>query len=107
EISAGDQTISAWRKLVVEPLRKIRTQLKEGPPPAPCPDSDKLRTLVKSAELNAEFIEQSVLAKWILSLPDRTEPEADAYMLTAMRVLDFYAGKINYAGDRADLAPLC
>ena len=103
EISAGDRQISAWRKEVVEPLRKIRIQLKEGPSPAPCSDTDSLRSLIKSAELNAEFIEQGVLAKWVQSLPRRTKPENDIYILTATRVLDYYASKINYAADRTDL----
>ena len=53
--------IDTWRKKVVMPLRDLRKQLKLGPTPAPCNDTNELREMIKLAELNAEKIELNQL----------------------------------------------
>ena len=50
-----------WRKKVVMPLRDLRKQLKRGPTPAPCNDTNELREMIKLAELHAEKIELNQL----------------------------------------------
>lgn len=65
-----DTEVQAWRQEIVLPLRAIRRRLKEGPAPAPSPDAEALRTKVKGAELQAEQIEQAMLAAWV----DRQPP---------------------------------
>ena len=53
--------IDTWRKKVIMPLRDLRRELKMGPTPAPCNDTNELREMIKLAELNAEKIELNQL----------------------------------------------
>ena len=54
-------TVGAWHLEMVRGLRSVRTRLRDGPPPAPGPQTEGLRSLVKKAELDAERIEQDLL----------------------------------------------
>jgi uncharacterized protein (TIGR02444 family) len=54
-------TVGAWHAELVRGLRRLRTRLKDGPPPAPGPQTEGLRSLVKKSELDAERIEQDLL----------------------------------------------
>ncbi len=63
-IAAADAEIATWRTEVVVALRRLRILLKDGPPGAPRPATNELRTGIKSAELSAEQIEQAWLAGW-------------------------------------------
>lgn len=56
-----DAAIAQWRAEVIHPLRRVRRRMKSGPPPAPSPETDRLREAVKAAELNAERVELDVL----------------------------------------------
>ena len=60
-----DAIVAPWRSEVVAELRKLRRRLKSGPVPAPCDATEKLRAEIKRAELQAEQIEQAVLAGWL------------------------------------------
>ena len=60
-----DDAVAAWRQEVVGPLRAIRRRLKSGPKPAPDAAPEALRRHIKKAELQAEQIEQAVLARWL------------------------------------------
>jgi uncharacterized protein (TIGR02444 family) len=55
------ETVGAWHREMVVGLRALRTRLKDGPPPAPSPRTEPLRSLVKKGELDAERIEQDLL----------------------------------------------
>ena len=63
-IAAADAEIATWRTEVVVALRRLRILLKDGPPGAPRPATNELRTSIKNAELSAEQIEQAWLAGW-------------------------------------------
>ncbi|MGO1766613.1 MAG: TIGR02444 family protein [Advenella sp.] len=65
QIADADSSISQWRQQIVLPLRQLRTRLKHGPSPAPDIMTDELRQDIKRLELNAERIEQDVLAQWV------------------------------------------
>lgn len=65
QIEAADKMIVAWRQEVVVPLRQLRTRLKSGPAPAPDAATDLLREEVKRLELDAERLQQDVLAQWV------------------------------------------
>ncbi|HZH27975.1 MAG TPA: TIGR02444 family protein [Azospirillaceae bacterium] len=43
-----------WQDEVVGPLRTVRRRLKAGPPPAPSPATERLRTGLKALEVDAE-----------------------------------------------------
>lgn len=61
ELAAAEHAIRPWREEVVWPLRAVRRRLKTGPLPAPDAATESLRTQVKTAELEAEKVQQSLL----------------------------------------------
>ncbi|WP_029013975.1 TIGR02444 family protein [Niveispirillum irakense] len=63
ELDAAQAATAPWREEVVAPLRTLRRRLKTGPLPAPSPTSDALRGQIKAAELEAEHLQQSLLAQ--------------------------------------------
>lgn len=65
QIEDADSTIVAWRHEVIVPLRQLRTRLKTGPAPAPDAATEMLREEVKRLELDAERLQQDVLAQWV------------------------------------------
>src|SRR5690606_41320532 len=69
QITDADSRINAWRHEVVVPLRQLRTRLKSGPAPAPDAMTDVLRKEIKRLELDAERIQQEVLAQWVREQP--------------------------------------
>ena len=62
-----DRLVRPWRDEVVVPLRQVRRRLKSGPMPAPDAQTEALRNAVKAAELQAEQIEEALLACWLES----------------------------------------
>ncbi|WP_193090246.1 TIGR02444 family protein [Advenella sp. FME57] len=65
QIADADSEICAWRREIVIPLRQLRTRLKSGPAPAPDAMTDVLRQDIKRLELDAERMQQEVLAQWV------------------------------------------
>lgn len=63
EINALDATCRPWREQIVQRLRAIRTELKTGPAPAPGSVTEPFRSQVKALELEAEKIENQLLAE--------------------------------------------
>ncbi|MGX9934287.1 TIGR02444 family protein [Advenella kashmirensis] len=65
QIADADGRISAWRHEIVIPLRQLRGRLKSGPAPAPDVMTNMLREDIKRLELDAERMEQEMLAQWV------------------------------------------
>ncbi|HYC05587.1 MAG TPA: TIGR02444 family protein [Azospirillaceae bacterium] len=84
ELDAGREAVSAWHGEVVMPLRAVRRRLKEGPPPAPSPATEALRNRVKAAELEAERLEQSILADVVRDV--RRDASSDAAILANLQL---------------------
>ncbi|WP_319454300.1 MULTISPECIES: TIGR02444 family protein [unclassified Mycobacterium] len=63
ELTTALERVGPWQQDVVAPLRAIRRQLKNGPPPAPTQATIALRERIKQLELDAEMIELAVLAE--------------------------------------------
>jgi uncharacterized protein (TIGR02444 family) len=59
---------SPWQSDIVQSLRRIRTQLKTGPSPAPNAVTEDLRGKVKAAELAAEKIQLEMMQAWVSQL---------------------------------------
>ena len=59
---------SPWQSDIVQSLRRIRTQLKTGPQPAPNLVTEDLRDKVKTAELTAEKIQLEMMQAWVNQL---------------------------------------
>jgi uncharacterized protein (TIGR02444 family) len=74
EIKAMDAACRPWREHIVWRLRAIRTELKTGPKPAPDSETGQFRSKIKALELEAEKLENRLLAE---GLPlARSEKEA-------------------------------
>lgn len=56
------ESVAPWRKRVVEPLRALRRDMKGGIAGAPTAAAEALRGEVRRAELEAERLEQAMLA---------------------------------------------
>ncbi len=94
EISEAERKISTWHKKVVEPLRQIRRDLKADLHLSDPIHIESLRSQVKKAELDAEYIEQTALAEWALSLESEVvrEPiDEPTWALTTRRVIECYS----------------
>lgn len=65
EIAAMDEACRPWRDRVVRTLRAIRTELKTGPDPAPSDATEQFRSKIKTLELEAEKLENRLLAEWL------------------------------------------
>jgi uncharacterized protein (TIGR02444 family) len=63
EIGALDEACRPWREQIVRNLRAIRTALKTGPQPAPNSETEQFRSKVKALELEAEKLENRLLAE--------------------------------------------
>jgi len=63
EIRILDEACRPWREQIVWRLRAIRTELKTGPHPAPGSETEPLRSKVKALELEAEKLENRLLAE--------------------------------------------
>jgi uncharacterized protein (TIGR02444 family) len=71
-ITALDRDIAKWRRTVIHPLRLIRVQLKPDWPEVRDDDRLTLREKVKALELQAEFIQLSVIENWLGTHPAAT-----------------------------------
>lgn len=96
DVEAAAATVSAWHDAMVRPLRALRTELKENARGAPRPFAERVRSQIKSAELNAERIEQLML---VALAPGTAQPgaQAEANMLL---YLEFVGATVD-GSDRA------
>lgn len=74
EINTLDASCRPWREQIVRRLRTIRTELKTGPAPAPGGVTEPFRAQVKALELQAEKIENQLLAECLPLRPPEREP---------------------------------
>ena len=74
EIRALDEACVHWREQIVRKLRTIRTDLKTGPAPAPSSATEQLRSQIKALELEAEKIENQLLAECLPLRQAQKEP---------------------------------
>lgn len=62
EIRSLDEACTPWREQIVRRLRTIRIELKTGPQPAPNGETEQLRSKVKALELEAEKLQNQLMA---------------------------------------------
>src|SRR5690242_2464950 len=56
DLATADQLVQGWRAEVIQPLRRVRIRMKQGPFPAPSAATEGLRTRIKAAELEGEQV---------------------------------------------------
>lgn len=63
EVRRIDARISEWRRRVVQPLRALRRDLKNGITPVDAPSVEALRSAIKRDELQAERLQQEAMER--------------------------------------------
>jgi len=74
-VEAVERAIRPWREMAVVPLRNVRRALKSPPPVMAADAAEGFRTRIKSAELEAERLQQEALYELAQKGPlGRAEP---------------------------------
>lgn len=89
EVETCREAVTAWHDSVVRPLRGVRRILKGGLGSAPADLSDTLRRAIQAREIDAEHIEQLMLAA---AVPRRPDPQVPF----ATRLADASRNTLNY-----------
>ena len=79
-----------WQTNVVRALRQIRTQLKNGPHPAPNTKTNELREKVKAVELAAEKIQIEMMQSWIDDLKTIHHKNSSAKLLMIIESITIF-----------------
>lgn len=104
EIAALRAATAAWMADIVEPLRRIRRRLKDPLPYQLTQDvSEPCRSIVKTAELEGERIEQLLLVR---TLRRDRPPEKGSAKEAAVESLAAYAALLDEPGATEPLARL-
>jgi uncharacterized protein (TIGR02444 family) len=82
EISELDEVCRPWREQIVWPLRAIRSRLKKGPLPAPSHEREQFRSKIKVAEVEAERLQNQLLAEHLAKLMADRPPQGKPKQLT-------------------------
>jgi uncharacterized protein (TIGR02444 family) len=98
EIAAASAAASPWQREIVEPLRRIRRQLKTPGALAPA-DAATLYDQAKQLELAAEEAEQRLLAAAVRLVPQEVDDDRQA--ADAAANLQLYLGLADRAADEA------
>lgn len=94
EIEALDEACRPWREQIVGNLRAIRTQLKTGPRPAPGETTEAFRSKIKAIELEAEKLENQLLAECLPRRPpEQGRVEREQLRAVLNDVVKHFAGK--------------
>jgi uncharacterized protein (TIGR02444 family) len=94
EIRALDEACSPWREQIVKKLRTIRTELKTGPQPAPSDATEPFRSRIKALELEAEKLENRLLAECLPLRPPELGPARPEQLRAVLNdVVAFFADK--------------
>jgi uncharacterized protein (TIGR02444 family) len=95
EIRALDEACRPWREQIVRKLRAIRTELKTGPRPAPSEATEPFRAKIKAIELEAEKLENRILAECLPLGPSGQTPVGPEQLRTVLSTI-----VIHFAGGR-------
>ena len=100
EIEALDEACRPWREQIVGRLRAIRTELKTGPRPAPGEATEPFRARIKAIELEAEKLENRILAECVpLTSPGQERVGPEQLRAALNDVVTHFAGKRDVQPD--------
>ncbi|HET7884866.1 MAG TPA: TIGR02444 family protein [Bradyrhizobium sp.] len=105
EIKALDNACAPWREQVVHKLRALRTDLKTGPRPAPSETTEPFRSRIKAIELDAEKLENQLLAECLPQRPGQESIGMEQLRSVLNAVVVHFADKRGTTLD-ARLSPL-
>lgn len=102
-----DTLVAGWRAEAITPLRTLRQALKQAIGPVLAVDSEVLRSQIKSAELEAERLEQQVLFQALERLPGKNARDAEPSGVARMNLREYvdFLG-ISREESRAAVEPL-
>lgn len=96
EIRALDEACRPWREQIVRKLQTIRNELKTGPRPGPSEATEALRSKIKALELEAEKLENQLLAECLpLKSPEHDPIEPGQLRTVVFEVVAHFADKRN------------
>src|SRR5579871_810862 len=94
EIEALDAACRPWREQVVRRLRTIRTELKTGLKPTPTEATEPLRSKIKALELEAEKLENRILAESLrLRQPEHAATNPEQLRAVLDNIVMHFAGQ--------------
>jgi len=100
EIEALDKACRPWREQIVWRLRAIRTELKTGPKPAPGGATEPFRAKIKALELEAEKLENRMLAECLpLKPPGQAKVGPEQLRAVLDNIVMHFAGKSDIRPD--------
>jgi len=102
------KTVAPWHDAVVRPLRGVRRILKGGFDAAPADLSDQLRREIQAREIDAEHIEQLMLAATIHRVPKGSTPASERLSDASQNALTYLAalGARVDANEKMNLAAI-
>lgn len=94
EIEALDKACRPWHEQIVGRLRAIRTELKTGPKPAPGEATEPFRAKIKALELEAEKLENRILAECLpLKPPGQAKVGPEQLRAVLDNIVMHFAGR--------------
>ena len=103
DIRAIDRETAPWRTNVVQPLRALRRQMKDGFPPMDTAATDALRGEIKRCELQAEKLQQEMMERRFA--PDAAGAPCDVGEAAAANIAA-YGVVVAAPGDTLPQAPV-
>ncbi len=99
-------SVATWHESVVKHLRSVRRALKDGVGSAPDELAQALRAQIQAREIDAEHIEQLILAASVVSLAVKTRTTEDERMDDAVANVGTYVQSLGVPATAADRAAL-
>lgn len=87
-VRALDTACTEWRARVIQPLRRLRRDMKDAHLLAWHADAPALREAVKAQELQAESLQARVLHALIRALPEAEHPDYDDVLALVLDLRD-------------------
>jgi uncharacterized protein (TIGR02444 family) len=98
--------VAAWHESVVKHLRSVRRVLKDGIPSAPPGLAQTLRAQIQAHEIDAEHIEQLMLAESVTALVVKVRVTDDERLDDAIANVGMYLQTLGVAATGADRSAL-
>src|SRR5690606_30699396 len=101
EVADAHHRAAPWDDTVVKRLRSVRRELKKMHLPTLASDVEAFRERIKAVELEAEHLQQRLLAGWVASLarPLQELQDVAIHLQTARNVVGYYCAQNSSRAD--------